>query len=432
MLLTGSLRLAYCRTERAWCFSQESDDPCDYIMKSSETENFDVIEIALDGWLVKTDSGDVPVDWLAVACYDCNKERCNGVCRDNRCDCEDNQERLGFNCEFEIPTCRSYALDFRTKGSLASIPGARLFLETQFTSLTGRLNRPYDQGFGWIPADDPPLTLNGRLWYVPNRLWHLPSNQRPGNDGGSYFVDSFMVFMGRRWVIFSVAPNDTPPYTFVDFHVKIRDIVMNLNNNNLDKLRAITRGEDFSAYKPAFFSTPVNFGSESHGVEPSGIQWVLATQDEKNSSMVSDYHADGNSLVFAKLLCADCSNENDLIVPNNKAAQSCFNDGMCTSEGQCLCTFFYDGSRCEYVRACWTDDDCYNGGRCDLSTNICECPDDENHGLLCQYPNDIKDPFFCSRRENDCNAGTCNGYEEKCDCFEGYQGNNCEVQIPSK
>lgn len=431
---TGSIMLAYCRSERAWCFSYETDNPCDYFMKSSETENFDLIEVTADGWFVKTDSaGDVPVDWLAVVCYDCNKEVCKGECRENKCECNET-EGLGFNCEFEMPTCEAYRLDFRTKGSLASFPEARLLLDTRFTGLTG---------YGFMSKDDPILTMQGRLWYIPD--------VETEEAKGSYYVNTFMIFTGRRWEIFSVSPDETPPYTFVEFHEKVRAVTINNSSaSNVDRLRTIYRSEDFASYAPVFFSTPVDWGTESYGVEPLDVQWVLASSKEEDNlaRSVSDYQADDDSPVSARFLCAHCTPNNDdeqrsSSKPNNDTARPCYNNGVCNNEGQCLCTSFYDGSRCEHARSCVNDNDCYHGGICDMTTNICICAENTDDaaagltrkgsnyfGLLCQNPNTIQDPFFCSRNENSCRgAGDCNGFEERCDCYAGYEGDNCEVAL---
>jgi hypothetical protein len=328
LLKIGSIRLAYCRTERAWCFSYVKDDSCDYFMKSPDTDNFDLIDVAGNGWLAKTNTGDVPVGWLAVSCNDCGND-CQGVCVDNKCECDG--QRLGFNCEFEPPACKYYSLDFRTKGGLANILGARLFLDTEFASLSG---------YGFIPESDPILKMYDRLWYIPN----------PREDRGNRRVNAFMIFTGRRWVIFSVQADVTAPYTILEFHRLVRSIANNKDITEVDKLSAVAHSDAFAAYKPTFFSTPVDWGTDSYGLDPSEVQWVMPIR-EKNSTML-DFVADDNSPISAKLMCSECDEE----------IRPCFNDGLCNESGQCLCTPFYDGSLCEYTRSCLNDEDCYNGG----------------------------------------------------------------------
>ena len=329
---TGTIKLAYCRAEKAWSFSYIADDPCDNFILSTETDNFDLIEVARGGWWAQTETGLTPVDWLALVCNDCNDEFCQGSCRNNRCECDG--KRLGFNCEYEMPTCKYYSLDYRTKGNLANIPGARVFFETEFTSLTD---------FGIIPKSDPLYELYQRLWYIPN-----PNRE----ESTSKHVNSFIVFVGRRWVIFSLKNDaNSSPYLLLDFVQTVRTIYSVDENasNQIDRVRAIFKSDMFASYVPLFFSTPVDWGTESFGVEPSDVQWVLAVKED--GLTISEYRADDFYTVGARLMCSECNDE-----------RPCYNDGLCSEGGKCLCTPFFKGHRCEYARSCLSDDDCYNGG----------------------------------------------------------------------
>jgi len=307
-----------------------------------------LIELALDGWVIKRQSGlDVAADWLAVSCYDCNEETCQGTCNENnRCECN-SAERIGLNCEFEIPTCTSYNLDFRTKTSLAGIPEAKLFLETEFAPLTG---------FGFVAKGDPPLTMNNRLFYVPH-----PATEA---EKDSYLVRSFMFFTGRRWVIFNIPTGTEPPHTFVEFYHMIREIAFNPSYTSVDKLKAITSGKDFEAFVPRFFSTPVDWGTESDGVEPSKVNWVLANKEGSgDNNPMGDYRPNDNLPVNVKLLCSTCISSDDAEQPrDDESSQLCYNDGLCGDNSKCLCSAFYEGTRCEHVRTCMGNEHCYNGG----------------------------------------------------------------------
>ena len=49
------VQLAYCSMERAWTFSYVADeDECDYFIKSSATETFDVLDVASLIWFAAT------------------------------------------------------------------------------------------------------------------------------------------------------------------------------------------------------------------------------------------------------------------------------------------------------------------------------------------------------------------------------------------
>lgn len=331
---TGSVRLAYCTSQQSWTFSYAAEDPCnDFFIQSAQTTNFDVIGVASGGWFAQSKTGVLPADWLALFCNDCNEDLCQGTCVNNICEC--NGKGLGVNCEYDRPICNYYSLDYRTKGNLANIPGAKLFLDTEFASLTD---------FAFIPKSDPVYEIHNRLWYITN-----PEREQ----SGSKYVESFIVFTGRRWVIFKIKKDGTTPYTLLEFYRKVHAIYVadDRNVTEIEKIKAVFTSEDFAKYNPLFFSTPVDWGTDSFGVEPSQVKWVLATQGD-NSSALDEYQADDESPVDAKFMCSDCDN----------GQTPCFNDGLCNEKGECQCTPFFDGNRCEYARSCLVDDDCYHGG----------------------------------------------------------------------
>ena len=268
-------QLAYCRAEEAWTVSHLSSGPCEYIFKSSKSSTFDVMEVTDGIWSVKTESaGDVPVDWLKLTCNDCNEQRCkaeNGRCSktENKCVCH-SADRIGLNCELQ-PKCDYYNVDSRTTESLASVPGSSLFLKNGFTSL-------------------PNITMYQRNIYVPldGPIGYIAQS-----------IDSFILFTGLRWVIYSLDPSQPVDTTTNDFVAFLSE--NDPSNNPVQTLKNIT---DFwkGKFSPVFFSTPVGYGA-SFSAEPSGVSWVLAR--ETNSTLLP-YSANDDQKIPAELLCSDC------------------------------------------------------------------------------------------------------------------------------
>ena len=74
---TKSVRFAYCSKESAWTFSMvNATDPCVYLVKSSATTAFNILEVRDLAWFTwNTETAKVvPVDWFYIACSDCGKD----------------------------------------------------------------------------------------------------------------------------------------------------------------------------------------------------------------------------------------------------------------------------------------------------------------------------------------------------------------------
>jgi hypothetical protein len=320
------IQLAYCPSVPAWTFSNRTavgDDYCDYMIRSTETTTFNVLEVASGTWYAGTSSiGDVPMDWFSMVCADCNEDFCNpntGQCVDNTCECHDGF--MGLTCEFEVPHCKFLGLDLRSKASLPSLPFAALFAEKEYVKL--------EDDFG----------LADTFYEKPIYASFTPE----GN------LDTFVIFSGRRWVIMGTPQEEVANITFDTFfqNLKTNDVT----NQPLENLLNVTR--TFTSLTPFFFSSPVDYQTERHQVDPTQVEWVLAKADE--SLPLLGFRPDDSFPVSVKFICSHC---NDTTAP-------CLNGGTCNdTTTYCECLESYGGFRCEYSYNC-RERGCLNGGTCD-------------------------------------------------------------------
>ena len=301
---TETLQLAYCNTESAWTISWKiASSPCEFLFKSQETETFDVVDVGGGSWSVKTDIGDVPVDWLKLFCNDCNDEICkpeNGKCvRDdskgskvNKCQCHNNNienqnKTVGLNCDIQV-TCHYQKIDKTTTDLLSVIPGASYFINSEFWSVDSlilQMNITFDDNF-----DVDTMLMH-------NRPIYLSYTDNPG----------FMIFTGRRWVLFSSEILDVSEGLSSVYAEKFRnDFITFLHHNDpankpFETLKNISL--TFTNHTPLFFSMPVNYGGEFYQKE-FGIPWVQAAELE-NYAILSARPDDGQPL-GVRYLCSDC------------------------------------------------------------------------------------------------------------------------------
>jgi len=257
-----------------------------------------------DTWFAATDNvGDIPMDWIAVTCNDCNEELCSpdvGQCVDNRCVCDDGF--MGLNCEFEIPACKFIGLDYRSKESLPALPFASLFVENEYVKLED---------------------ANG------DRFYDRPIYVSYNNEGK---LDVLIVFSGRRWIILGIPQQEVSNVPITDFldYLSANDPV----NRPLDTMLNITRS--ITEFQPLFFSTPVDYGTESYQVDPINVRWVLAQPDD--SLPLLGYRGDDSFDVSAKFICSHC----------NETSNPCLNDGT-----SCLSSFWLFGMHLSLTAACF-------------------------------------------------------------------------------
>ena len=256
------------------------------------------------------------MDWLVLTCSDCNESLCRpteGECVENECVCHDG--RLGLSCEFETKNiCPALGLDRRSKGDLATLSFANLFVRKEYKRLE------VDVG-----AD----TLYDRPIYV--------STDQVGNE---LFVDLFIIFSGYRWIIYGVPQEETS-------ETLVREFLAFLESNDpvnrpLETLHNIST-DALPYFQPILFSYPVQFGTQGHDVDPSTTRWVLAEKDP--TLRLIGARPSQNQRVPASFLCSRCNNETN----------ACLNDGLCQENRICNCTDpvnnfqSYEGFACEYA-----------------------------------------------------------------------------------
>lgn len=382
---TNTLQLAWCEAKNAWTISHSIGSRCEYIFKSQESLSFDVTDVAGTDWFVKTNqTGDFPVDWLALACNDCaeNEERCNGECVENKCTNNDDPSLRGLNFEFPASTCSFFAADQTTTSSIYAISGASFFVDNYFFAL-------------------PQTEVNHRLVYTTGNLSNNTTSVDPGD-----IVSAFLLFSGRRWIVFGFPQGLTTTLTYGELQTFTEK--QNPETFPVQTLQIISSNPSFSAFRPIFFSSPVDYGTETYSVEPSAVTWLRAKEDPNES--ILGYRVDETKPLDVKLRCGGCNDETN----------PCENGGTCDSSpdclggdcasaeaGSCICPIFFGGLLCEYAIGCGeAENSCFDGGTCDTRTNICAC-EPGNLGNLCQYSSEtVGDPFFCL--EYECSDGFCN------------------------
>ncbi|CAB9520711.1 WNT inhibitory factor 1 [Seminavis robusta] len=405
---TGTLQVAFCEAIPAWTVSNRTavgEDFCDYMIRSSETNTFDVVDVASESWFASTAAvGDVPMDWMAVVCADCNEDLCNpkvGQCVKNQCKCNDGF--LGLNCELQVPDCKFLGLDMRSKSGLQASPVASLFMENEFIKL----------------EDDAGLA--DQFYFRPI---YASFNKMTGK------VDTIIVFTGRRWIIMGTPQEKQAD---VDWNVLVDNMVANdVKNQPLKNLLNTTR--TFSTLRPFFFSNPVDYGTATHAVDPIQTQWVLAVRDD--SLPLIGYRGDDTFQVTAQFICSHC----------NDTTSPCMNGGTCnTTSTYCDCPVSYGGFRCEYSYSC-QEHDCLNGGTCDKVFSICRDCDALYYGNLCQFKRAVVeedgtidysaqaallgDDFFVCRNGTTCNnGGWCTTNVTACSCLPAFSGDRCEFLV---
>jgi len=305
---SGHVKLAYSTKEGAWLFkwNEPVDDEHSYLIKSSDTETYDVTSVSDNIWFANVDDDAKPMDWLSVSCNDCIESRCNpdyGTCQNNQCVCNDG--RLGANCESESPQCSYYALDLRTKGSLSNYGGRSFFTNGQFEVL--RDDNTTDFGRN--------LTIHYRNVYAHSQMHAL------------------IAFSGRRWIIFGSPlgdARDTSLHTLKRYF----DEIFIYDMNSLDALKTLA---NFSDFQPLFYSTPVDLsaGAPSNGGDFVGLSWQRAEREEDkkiDGHTIFGYKPSDRYTSNAKFLCAECQADSD-----------CQNEGLCDIEQRvCQCQMFYE------------------------------------------------------------------------------------------
>lgn len=402
---TETFKMGYCQSEQGWTISRLEDSTCEYLFKSPETDTYDVIQVANLDWVVSTrTSGDVMATWFKVKCNDCSEDTCNseyGYCNEEGTECLCKEGRFGVNCEHK-EHCMWFALDQTTRGGMASIPGTAPLLTQEYVSASFRSN----------------LSFYDRPIYLPSKH---------DTAMAEVDVDSFIVFTGRRWIIYAIP--DERRANLVNAYGK----PTNWTNSNFykDFERYTSKESHFEAleylqselinYFPVFFSTPMDYGEDSDAGDPRNVNWMSA-KDVVSADAVVPRRPDEKKHLTASLLCSDCGPQ---------SLTGCQNGGYCASNGECICRAFYAGFQCERVKDCVEAGGCNGAGTCNRVTRTCEC-EEGSFGTLCQLGvNKLEDEFLCTHcnlhGQGECLNGT---FSQECTCQEGYYGVFCNETDP--
>ena len=112
---TVGAELVYCTDIEAWVFRhelistspfrEEEENECGWLLRSPETDSYDVIEVAEKGnWKIWSGQITSPEESISITCNECNnKAGCNyhGECDDQQCQC--NEDHFGVHCEYDMP-----------------------------------------------------------------------------------------------------------------------------------------------------------------------------------------------------------------------------------------------------------------------------------------------------------------------------------------
>ncbi|CAB9503424.1 expressed unknown protein [Seminavis robusta] len=298
--LSGTYKMRYSRSNKAWVLEPNTPEKGLVVIKSSETESFDVTTIADQTWFHNTTGGFVPVDWFSLTCHECNENRCHtdrGTCNENHA-CMCHEGFFGVSCETETPKCPFYAVDFRTRGTLANVPGGSFFFDNQFLSADVKFNHR----FLYIPFDINAYAFSAALK-----------------------VQYFMIFTGRRWMIMG-APYESSALTYDEFFDYLNTTKFWNASSAAEALQVLAKSR---LYSPRYYSSPVDYGTPTWAYDPTAVTWVFAKpQENHDDSLFFDATPDDDDTLSARFLCSACSfqYENGTVT---EGLATCQNKGRC-------------------------------------------------------------------------------------------------------
>eukprot|EP00808_Paulinella_micropora_P029467 g65760.t1 len=106
--------LSYCADgEGYWAFTNQSYDPCEFLVKSQKTATYDVTELG-GGWFNSAEGLEpYPTRDFSLHCTDCKRnEDCSdhGSCDKSAKECNCKEGHSGLMCEYNLP-CPEFAVD---------------------------------------------------------------------------------------------------------------------------------------------------------------------------------------------------------------------------------------------------------------------------------------------------------------------------------
>lgn len=334
---SGRARFGYCQEDDVWTFSFDTEDeprdPCDWQVKSEETDGFDILELATETWIARDERGRISVlDHFFMTCFDCSffgeDEMCSGhgECSNAVCTCEEG--RFGPQCEFLTP-CDSIEIDERT----LPFTGARDF-SREYTVLT--------DGHGTLAQS-----------YFRPVYFH------------EYGVGLFdvLMFTGRRWVL-----------TYSTLMTGLLTMNTTVGNERQTLFKYVTSFHGhWTDYAVSFISSPVDEGTALNSESPVGVSWYPA-EIQQSGGIQSPNGGDG--VLNTELICTVC----------NAQENPCLSLGHCV-DGSCVCPPGSSGTLCQFAPL--------GDGFCNNEFNRPEFAYDE--GDCCEASCVSTDKFTCGR-----------------------------------
>lgn len=300
----GKGMFAYCDSLGTWTFSfpQSQDqvaDPCYWHAISSDTEVYDIMNLALSDWYVFDSDMKKPVPFqhFAMDCADCIRDvergSCSSVgeCIDNQCVCNDG--RMGINCEYHKPC-------------------DRIHVNTEFGGFPGPIQ--------WSERYD---ILHHCNTTEVVEVYHRPVYVSIDKNEVPLQV---IVYTGRRWIVSEV--NNLPPMPSTENYPVHHDVRRCL----LAEFLSNFFHANWVDVRPEFMSSPTDVGTPTNAATPVSLDllWFRTQTHNKNIDLYSP--------ALTQLLCSICDEERN----------PCNNDGVCSkSSGKCICKAGFFGALCQ-------------------------------------------------------------------------------------
>ncbi|CAB9508221.1 expressed unknown protein [Seminavis robusta] len=348
----------YCDDIKAWTFrvgykddDDSSDDACQWVARSAETDTFDFLNTAASQWFVRDSTQrEVVLEPFSLFCFDCqeedveNSDDCGrkGTCSNAVCQCEDGW--YGLRCEFVSP-CSWITIDARTE---------------DFAS-----TRDWSDEFQSIELGSGALV---EAYYRPVYVYEY--------DTGDYDV---VMFTGGRWALTSseFLPHGgrIPDKLLGDGQESVGSDIGNFFKHHFHGYKGYSAN-----YSVAFLSDYVELGTHLDSSAPIGFTWYFAEEAKE----ASNRNQGTSKEVDTVFLCQVC-NDNSSSIESNP----CLYDGICV-DGKCECSLDSTGSLCEVPPV--------RNGHCDPNFNTPEFKMDG--GDCCESTCESTSQYVCGAEKD--------------------------------
>ena len=280
----------FCIKEHSWTFSLEGDGPCDQpIIQSSETQSFNILEVAGEEWSVTADSASelyFPMEsfFLNAGCernFECGGHG-SGKCVKNRCVCAEG--RYGARCHYEHEaTCDKIEIDTQRP----------IF----------RNSRDYSNEY-YALRDD-----NGKIVQSYNHPVYFYETQGGGAD--------IMLYVGFRWAL----ANSKAAFPDLQDHSR-KGLVEFFTSQTFHAVAQLQSME--------FISESVPFNTPDDIAPPTVVSWIAVRDGSLENT-------EKQGPTETRLLCSICDDDEN----------PCQNGNTCGFNGVCECSNGAEGALCQ-------------------------------------------------------------------------------------